>query len=105
MHNYTQDKDESVLVFLFLFVSTSLSLAGNSGRLTCVRHSNHKNNATHFSVFSCVQTMVWLPVFGFFNILTDVGECDCTQGLYGHRKSLYWKLTVGEKSLAAPRKT
>ena len=31
-------------------------------------------------VFSCVQTMVWLPVFGIFNMLTDVDACDCTRG-------------------------
>ena len=32
---------------------------------------------------------------------TDVDAYDCTRGLYGHRKSLHWKLTLGEKSLAA----
>ena len=31
-------------------------------------------------VFSCVQTMVWLPLFGNFNVRTDVDACDCTQG-------------------------
>ena len=31
-------------------------------------------------VFSCVQTMVWLPVFGIFNLRTGVDECSCTQG-------------------------
>ena len=36
--------------------------------------------------------MVWLPVFGVFNVHTR----DCTQGLYGHRKrvctgSWLWK--------------
>ena len=31
-------------------------------------------------VFSCVQTMVWLPVFGIFNVRTDVDACDCTRG-------------------------
>ena len=30
--------------------------------------------------------MVWLPVFGIFNVHTDVDACDCTPGLYGHRK-------------------
>ena len=55
--------------------SYSLSLAGNSGRLTWV--------------FSCVQTMVWLPVFGVFNVPADVDACDCTQRLYGHRKRVY----------------
>ena len=31
-------------------------------------------------VFSCVLTMVWLPVFGIFNVHTDVDACDYTQG-------------------------
>ena len=42
-------------------------------------------------VFSCVQTIVWLPlvpVFGIFNVHTDVDACDCTRGLYGHRKKV-----------------
>ena len=43
------------------------------------------------AVFSCVQTMVWLPlvpVFGIFNVHTDVAACDCSLGLYGHRKTV-----------------
>ena len=28
----------------------------------------------------CVQTVVWLPALGFFNVLTDVDACDCAQG-------------------------
>ena len=41
------------------------------------------------TVFSCVQTMVWLPAFGIFNVRTDVDACDCTRGLYRHQKSLH----------------
>ena len=53
-------------------------------------------------VSSCVQTMVWLPAFGLFNVHTDVDACDCTRGLYGHLNlSRYLKLTFGENSLAA----
>ena len=37
-------------------------------------------------VFWCVQTVVWLPVFGTFNVRTEVVANDCTRGLYGHRK-------------------
>ena len=54
------------------------------------------------AVFLCVQTKAWLPVFRIFNLCTDVDACNCTQVLYGHCKSLHWKLTLGEKSLAAP---
>ena len=52
-------------------------------------HSSHKSSATH----SCqcvryfrVQTMVWLPGLGIFNMHTDVNPCGCTRGLYGHRR-------------------
>ena len=38
------------------------------------------------AVFSCVQTMVWLPVFGIFNMCIDADAFDCTQRLYGHCK-------------------
>ena len=51
---------------------------------------------------SCVQTMISLPVFGMFKVRTDADACDCTRGLYGHRTRVHWKLTLGEKSIAAP---
>ena len=47
------------------------------------------------AVFSCVQTMVWLSVFGIFNMHTDADACDCTRGLYRHCKSLHSKLPGG----------
>ena len=37
-------------------------------------------------VFSFVQTTVWLPMLGIFNVRTDVNSCNCTRGLYGHHK-------------------
>ena len=63
-------------------------------------NNNNNNNKTIFdycsngfcpflsacAVFVGVQTMVWLTVFGTFNMRTDVHACDFTQGLYGHRK-------------------
>ena len=36
--------------------------------------------------FLCVQTMVWLPVFGIFNVRSDVDAYDCICGLYRHCK-------------------
>ena len=30
--------------------------------------------------------MVWLPVFGIFNVHTDVDACDCAQELYKHQR-------------------
>ena len=35
------------------------------------------------AVFPCVQTRIWLPVFGIFNVCSDADECDFTRGLYG----------------------
>ena len=48
---------------------------------------------------SCVQTWIWLPMFGIFNVRTDVDACDYTQGRYKHHQK---KLTLGKKLLAAP---
>ena len=76
---------------------------GSSGGLTRVRHT-HSQRYPFLSVcvvVSCVQTMVWLPVFGICNVRIYVGACDFSRGLYRHCKSLHWKLTLGEKSLAA----
>ena len=52
---------------LFVFYSTSLSLAGNSGRLTWVIKAQLPQEQRYpflsvCAVFSCVQTMVWLPL-------------------------------------------
>ena len=37
-------------------------------------------------VFSCVLTMVQLPMTGIFKVRTYVNACDCTWALYGNRK-------------------
>ena len=45
-------------------------------------------------VFSCISAcgifmhpnIGRLPVFGIFNVRTDIDACDCTRGLCGHRK-------------------
>ena len=36
------------------------------------------------------------------NVHTDADAVDCTGGLCGHPERVHWKLTLGEKSLAAP---
>ena len=50
-------------------------------------------------VVFCVQTMVyiWLPVFGNFNMNTDVDACNCTWGLYGHYKIVCNRSQICEK--------
>ena len=95
------------LVFYFCFkFSTSLIPAGKSGRLTWVRLQQPQEQRYPFltmpAVFSCVQAKVWLPVLGSFNVHTDVNACDCTRGLYGHRKRVGTKSWLVEKSLGAP---
>ena len=40
------------------------------------------------AVFLCDQTIVWLPVLGFFNLCTDVDACNCIWGLYRHWKMI-----------------
>ena len=90
-----------VVVFLVGGGGTSLSLAGNSCHLTWVRHSSHKSSATHSYQcvqYFCVQTMVWLPMFGIFNTRTDVPACNCTQGLYGHRKRVCTESWLWQKN-------
>ena len=53
------------------------------------------------AMFSCVQIMVWLPVLGIFSLR----RCWCRRLQPGAPRtpweSLRWKLTLGEKSLAA----
>ena len=67
--------------------STALSLPGNSGRLASDKPQEQRYPILSVcAVFSCVQTMDWLPVFGIFNVHTDDDTCDCTRVLYGHRK-------------------
>ena len=59
--------------------TTSLTPARNLGRLGWITHSWGKSNATNSyqcKVFSCVQTMVWLPVFGLFNVCKDILICE-----------------------------
>ena len=51
-----------------------------------------------YAIFSCVQTMLWLPVFGIFNTRTDVDACDCTRRLYGHRKRVCTESRLWEKT-------
>ena len=49
-------------------------------------------------VCSCIQTTVWLPVFGTFNACTDVDACDCAWGLYGHRKRVCTEFQLWEEN-------
>ena len=81
-----------VCVCVCPFSTSALPLAGNSGGgLTRLRHSSRKRSAATHS-YQCVQnrrvSKQWCLVsqFEIFNVRTDVDACDCTRGLYGHRK-------------------
>ena len=69
--------------FLFLFFSTSLSLAANGSPYLGKAQQPQEQRYPFLSVcvvFSCVQTMVWLPVFAIFNVCTDIAACECKLG-------------------------
>jgi len=88
--------------FVFkIFFNTSLSLVGSSGRLTSVEQRYPFLSVC--VVFSCVQTMVRLPVFEVFNVGTDNDACDLARWLYEHRDrvNLHCKLILSENSIAA----
>ena len=42
--------------------------------------------------------MVWLTVFGIFNVRTDADVCDSTRRLYGHRKRISAGSGIYEKN-------
>ena len=104
----------TTIFLFFIFYSTSLSLVGNLGGLTQVRHSSCKRNTTHSyqcvqqkqhypflsvcAVSACVQTIVWLPVFGIFNVCTDTDTCDYTHGLYRHCERVCTESWLWEKN-------
>ena len=76
--------------YTLLLLLSLLSLAGTSGRLTWARLQQLQEQCYPFqvgcAVFSCVHTMVWLTVFGIFNMHTHADAGDCTRGLCGHPK-------------------
>ena len=97
------DTELCCLSFFFYFLSTSLSPAGNSGHLTWLSHSCCKSSAADSyqsvqSVHVTKQWLLWLPVFGIFNVCTDVNACDCTWRLYGHRKRVCTESWLWEKN-------
>jgi len=64
---------------------SSLSLAGNLGRFTWVRYVYQPQEQRYLLLtvcilFSYVQPMVWLPVFGIFNVHTDVDAYEVDSG-------------------------
>ena len=50
------------------------------------------------AVFLCIQTKVWLPLRGMFNVRTDVKACNWTWGLCGHCKWVCTESWLWEKN-------
>ena len=76
---------------------------GNSDRFTWLINTQQPQEQRYpflsvCAVFPCVRTVVWLPVFGIFNVHTDVDACDCTRGLYGHRERVCTESWPWEKN-------
>ena len=103
-------------IFFFLG-STSLSFAGSTGRLTWLRHSSCKSRATHFyqcvwyfgvikpwhgcqclEIFVVIKPWYGCQCLEIFNLRTDVAACDCTRGLYRHRKRVFTGSWLWEKN-------
>ena len=68
----------NISIYLYLYISSSLSLAGNSGHLTWVRHSSRKSSATHS--YQCVQ---------YFPVSKQWYGCQCWGFLTCTRMSMH----------------
>ena len=92
--------DYLCLLWLF-FLNISLIPGGKFGSPYLSARSALNPFQQLCTVFSCVWTAVRRPVSELLNKPTDADVCDCTRELCEHCKSLDWKLTLGETSLAA----
>ena len=98
--------------FFYLFIlqlccPNGISLMENSGCLhrgkPAATESRYPTYGTCW-VFLCFHNPPNSDMdYGLFNVRSDVNACDCTRACTDTRKrALHWKLTPGEKSLAAP---
>ena len=85
----------------FLSALQSLSLAGNAGGLTGLRHSSRRSSATIAisvcGIFLCPNNGV-AATAEICNVHTDADACDCTRGLYGHRERVCTESGLWEKN-------
>ena len=76
--------------------STSLSLAGKFGSPYLGEAQQPQEQRYPFlsvcAVFSCLQTMVWLPVFEIFNMRLHLGAVRTP-----YYENMHWKLTLEEE--------
>ena len=84
--------------------STPFIPCRNLGRLTWVRLQQLQEqlalpipNTTVCAVFTFVQSKVWLPMFGIFNVCTDVNASVCTYGRMDTVRESALKVDSGRK--------
>ena len=90
---------EAVRPAATLLFSTWFSLAGNSDRLTWVRHSSRKSSATNsyqYAVFSCILTMVYgCRCLGFLTcaqlLMHAMAHGVCTDTVIGSALKADWE--------------
>ena len=95
---------------LYIYIKKSLalqlSLAGNSCRLTWARLQQPQEQRYPFltlhAVFSCVQTKVWLPVLGIFNVRRMLMHANAPGGSKDTERESALKVDWEKISLAAP---
>ena len=57
-----------------------------------------------YATLSCFQTMIWLPVWGIFNVHSCVDACGCTQEWYECHERVSAESWLWEKTLATQQK-
>ena len=73
--------------FFFLLFFLMFHYQGDSGHLTWARLQQSQMQRKPFlPVCAFFPLVSRLPVFGIFNVCTDVDACNYTQGMYEHRK-------------------
>ena len=94
-----------VAIFFFFFILICLFLVLHCPLRETHIHNNPKSSALHS--YQCVQYFrVSKQRYGCqclgFNVCTDVDACDCTRGLYGHRKVVCNKSWLWERNPLPP---
>ena len=97
----------SVVVVLFLLFLDGLRLWTFSIRfsiplLTWQPHSVFGVEPV-CGVFLCIQTVIWLPMLGIFDVRRNANACDYTRELYEHHKRVCTKSWLWRKNFLPHR--
>ena len=66
--------------YIYIYKSTQRTRSSSSSTLSQHPQEQRYPFLSVRAVFSCLQTMVWPPVFEIFNERTDADAGDCTRG-------------------------